>query len=152
MNKGHFSLPKGHVEKGESEVETVADVEALYNEIKGEMQKVPTIAQAQAELTATLEGYVAEVQAEYDALVKANKYTAENKAALDKALADGKAAIMASKSKTVGNQEKVKAIAALKAIETSDVASLGCGASVLGTSLTSLLAVLAGLCIIRKRK
>ena len=30
MNKGHFSLPKGHVEKGESEVETA------YREIKEE--------------------------------------------------------------------------------------------------------------------
>ena len=139
-------------EKCESEVKTVEDVENLYNSIKAEMQNVPTIAQAQAELREALEGYAAEVKAEYDALIAANKYTAENKAKLDKALADGQSAIMSAKSKTVGNQEKVKAIAALKAVEVAPADSQGCVSSLLSTGFTSVLAVLAGLFIVRKRR
>ena len=137
--------------KCESEVETVADVEALFNSIKAEMQAVPTLAQAEEELKAALNAYAQELQAEYDALVSANSYNKEGKAALDKALADGKAKILAAKSKTVGNQEKIKAIAALKAVEPGKDLK-GCKSSMFTSAFASIFAAVACVLFIRKRK
>ena len=76
------------VAKCETDVNTVDDVTKLYDEIFAEMKAIPTLAQAAAELKAALDGYAADLQAEYDKLVAENDYTTENKEALDKALAD----------------------------------------------------------------
>ena len=143
-------------EKCEDEVETVEDVVAIYQAIRAEMEAVPTIAEAQAELQNTLNGYVAELQAEYDALVANNHYTDENKSALDKAFEDGKANILASKSKTAGNQEKIKAIAAIKAIQASEAPKgeaekESCFSSLAGTMVMPLMAIACAI-IIKKRK
>ena len=143
-------------EKCEDEVETVEDVVAIYQSIRAEMEAVPTIAEAQAELQNTLNGYVAELQAEYDALVANNYYTDENKSALDKAFEDGKTKILASKSKTAGNQEKIKAIAAIKAIQASEAPkgeteTKSCFSSLAGTMVMPLMAIACAI-IIKKRK
>ena len=143
-------------EKCDTEVETIEDVKALYDSIKAEMEAVPSLSQAAAELKTALEGYAAEVQAEYDALVKKNSYTAENKAKLDKTLADGKAAILAAKSKTLGNQEKMKAVAALKAVEAKAVennsSSSGCGASIASVMLAPIAVALATVVALKKKE
>lgn len=140
------------VSKCETEVSTVEEVEALYNEILGEMQAIPTLAQAAEELRATLEGYIAELQAAYDELVAQNKYTDENKAALDKALEDGKEAIGAASSKAAGNTAKLNAIAALKAIEAKPADSAGGCGSVAGGLSVLMGAALVGAVVLNKKK
>ena len=142
------------VSKCETEVDTVEDVTALYESIFAEMQAVPTLAQAEAELKETLEGYVAELQAEYDRLIKENEYTAENKAALDQALADGIAQIRAAKSKAAGNTARREAITALGAIEKKTSAETGGCGSALGVAglLTGLSALLVGAAVLGRKK
>ena len=137
----------------ESTVKTVDDVVAVYNQIKAEMEAVQTLAEAAAELQTALEGYASEVQAEYDSLVANNHYTDENKAVLDKALADGKAAILAARSKTAGNQEKIKAIAALKAVEVSEKPETNsCFASLSTSAILPILLAVGCAIIAKKRK
>lgn len=142
------------VEKCEKEVETEADVTALYESIFAEMKAVPSKTQAAAELKETLDGYVAELQAEYDKLVKDNAYTAENKTKLDEAFAAGKKAIEEAKSKTVGNQEKVKAIAAIKAIEAKPAKTEkgGCGSSLALGAMTVVCAAAVALFANKKKE
>lgn len=138
-------------EKCETEVSTTADVEALYNEVLSAAKAVKTIAQTEAELKAALEQYVAELQKEYDELVKNNHYTEENKAALDAALANGKTEIMAAKSKSAGNTAKLKAIGALKAVETSEPKS-GCSSSVASMGLGGLVLAIGAVVVALKKK
>jgi len=114
------------------EVKNADDVNALYDEILAAMKAVLTKEQAAAELSAALEGYVGELQAEYDKLVAENKYSAENKEKLDKALEDGIAKIRAAKSKAAGNTAKSTALAAMRAIEKK---GKGCKGSVAGTGI-----------------
>lgn len=142
------------VEKCEKEVETEADVNALYESIFAEMKAVPSKTQAAAELKETLDGYVAELQAEYDKLVKDNAYTAENKTKLDEAFAAGKKAIEEAKSKTVGNQEKVKAIAAIKAVEAKPAKTEkgGCGSSLAMGAMTVVCAAAVALFAAKKKE
>lgn len=138
-------------EKCETEVSTTADVENLYNEVLTAAKAVKTIAQTEAELKAALEQYVADLQKEYDELVKNNHYTEENKAALDAALANGKTEIMAAKSKSAGNTAKLKAIGALKAIETSEPKS-GCSSSVASMGLGGLVLAIGAVVVALKKK
>ena len=118
------------------------------------MKAVPSKTQAAAELKETLDGYVAELQAEYDKLVKDNAYTKENKTKLDEAFAAGKKAIEEAKSKTVGNQEKVKAIAAIKAIEAKakEEKSSGCGSSLAMGAMTVVCAAAVALFANKKKE
>ena len=138
-------------EKCETEVSTTADVEALYEDVLAAAKAVKTIAQTEAELKAALEQYVAELQKEYDELVKNNHYTEENKAALDAALAKGKTEIMAAKSKSAGNTAKLKAIGALKAVETSEPKS-GCSSSVASMGLGGLVLAIGAVVVALKKK
>lgn len=116
------------VQKCDTEVATVADVDALYENILASMKAVTTKAQAAEELAAVLEGYVADLQAEYDSLVKNYKYTSENKAKLDKALEDGVAAVRSAKTKAAGNTAKSGALSAMRAVEKSEKGGLSAGA------------------------
>lgn len=138
-------------EKCETEVSTTAEVENLYNEVLTAAKAVKTIAQTEAELKAALEQYVAELQKEYDELVKNNHYSDENKAALDAALANGKTEIMAAKSKSAGNTAKLKAIGALKAVETSEPKS-GCSSSVASMGLGGLVLAIGAVVVALKKK
>ena len=138
-------------EKCETEVSTTAEVEALYEEVLAAAKAVKTIAQTEAELKAALEQYVADLQKEYDELVKNNHYTEENKAALDAALANGKTEIMAAKSKSAGNTAKLKAIGALKAVETSEPKS-GCSSSVASMGLGGLVLAIGAVVVALKKK
>lgn len=138
-------------EKCETEVSTTAEVENLYNEVLTAAKAVKTIAQTEAELKAALEQYVAELQKEYDELVKNNHYSDENKAALDAALAKGKTEIMAAKSKSAGNTAKLKAIGALKAVETSEPKS-GCSSSVASMGLGGLVLAIGAVVVALKKK
>lgn len=138
-------------EKCETEVSTTAEVEALYEEVLAAAKAVKTIAQTEAELKTALEQYVAELQKEYDELVKNNHYTEENKAALDAALANGKTEIMAAKSKSAGNTAKLKAIGALKAVETSEPKS-GCSSSVASMGLGGLVLAIGAVVVALKKK
>lgn len=138
-------------EKCETEVSTTADVENLYNEVLAAAKAVKTIAQTEAELKAALEQYVADLQKEYDELVKNNHYTEENKAALDAALANGKTEIMAAKSKSAGNTAKLKAIGALKAVETTEPKS-GCSSSVASMGLGGLVLAIGAVVVALKKK
>lgn len=144
------------VKKCETEVSTVEDVVALYESILAEMKAVPDIAQAAQELQAALEGYVSELQAEYDSLVENNRYTDENKALLDKALADGIAAIRAAKTKAAGNTAKSSALAAMRAVEkTEKGAGLPAGAIagiVIAAVVVVAAAVAATVVVIKKKK
>ena len=137
-------------EKCESEVKTADDVNNLYNEVLAAAKAVKTLAQAEQELKDTLNGYVGELQAEYDKLVKENSYTTENKAALDAALEDGKAKILAAKSKSAGSTAKFEAIGALNAIEASP-ADEGCSSS-LSTLGASGLALAVGAIVVALKK
>ena len=145
-------------EKCETEVSTTADVEALYEKVLAAAKAVKTIAQTEAELKAALEQYVADLQKEYDELVKNNHYTEENKAALDAALANGKTEIMAAKSKSAGNTAKLKAIGALKAIEASEPETEGCASNISSSTVWSIVAVLlvisgtAGVILLLRKK
>ncbi len=138
-------------EKCETEVSTTAEVEALYEEVLAAAKAVKTIAQTEAELKAALEQYVADLQKEYDELVKNNHYTEENKAALDAALANGKTEIMAAKSKSAGNTAKLKAIGALKAVETTEPKS-GCSSSVASMGLGGLVLAIGAVVVALKKK
>ena len=138
-------------EKCETEVSTTADVENLYNEVLTAAKAVKTIAQTEAELKAALEQYVADLQKEYDELVKNNHYTEENKTALDAALANGKTEIMAAKSKSAGNTAKLKAIGALKAVETTEPKS-GCSSSVASMGLGGLVLAIGAVVVALKKK
>lgn len=138
-------------EKCETEVSTTAEVENLYNEVLTAAKAVKTIAQTEAELKAALEQYVADLQKEYDELVKNNHYTEENKAALDAALANGKTEIMAAKSKSAGNTAKLKAIGALKAVETTEPKS-GCSSSVASMGLGGLVLAIGAVVVALKKK
>ena len=136
---------------------TVDDVTKLYDEILAEMKAIPTLAQAAAELKAALDGYAADLQAEYDKLVAENDYTTENKEALDKALADGKAEIQAAKSKAAGSTALRKATSALQAVEKTaktSGGSGGCGSVVgsLGMLIGAATLAGAGLLLGRKKK
>ncbi len=124
------------------EVATADDVNALYEDILKSMKAVPTKAQAAAELSAALEGYVNELQAEHDKLVAENKYTAENKAKLDKALEDGIAKIRAAKSKAAGNTAKSAALTAMNAVE-KQAKGKGCKGSVEGAGIGLSVALVA---------
>ncbi len=139
------------VEKCEKEVETIADVDAAYDAAMSAINATPTKAQAAAELKAALDGYVAELQAEYDKLTQENYYNEENKAKLDKALADGKTSIETAKSKSAGNTAKSNAIAALRAVETSEAPKDSCFGGIASSAMLSVLAML-GVCIIAKKK
>ena len=145
------------VAKCETDVNTVDDVTKLYDEILAEMKAIPTLAQAAAELKAALDGYAADLQAEYDKLVAENDYTTENKEALDKALADGKAEIQAAKSKAAGSTALRKATSALQAVEKTaktSGGSGGCGSVVgsLGMLIGAATLAGAGLLLGRKKK
>ncbi len=138
------------VEKCEKEVETIADVDAAYDVAMSAINATPNKAQAAAELKAALDGYVAELQAEYDKLTQENYYNPDNKAKLDKALADGKTSIEAAKSKSAGNTAKLNAIAALRAVESSEQKE-SCFGGIASSTMLSVLAML-GVCIIAKKK
>lgn len=138
-------------EKCESEVKTTADVNSLYEEVLAAAKAVKTIAQTEQELKDTLNGYARELQAEYDKLVKDNKYTTENKAALDAALESGKTEILAAKSKSAGNTAKLKAIGALKAIEVSP-ADKGCSSSVSTLGVSGLALAIGAIVVALKKK
>lgn len=138
-------------EKCESEVKTTADVNALYEEVLAAAKAVKTIAQTEQELKDTLNGYARELQAEYDKLVKENKYSTENKAALDAALESGKTEILAAKSKSAGNTAKLKAIGALKAIEASP-ADKGCSSSVSTLGVSGLALAIGAIVVALKKK
>ena len=142
---------KRFAEKCETEVETTADVEALYNEVLSAAKAVKTIAQTEAELKTALEQYVADLQKEYDELVKSNHYSDENKAALDAALANGKTEIMAAKTKSAGNTAKLKAIGALKAVEASEPEK-GCSSSVASMGLSGLVLAIGAVVVALKKK
>ena len=97
------------------------------------------------------------MQAEYDKLVAENDYTTENKEALDKALADGKAEIQAAKSKAAGSTALRKATSALQAVEKTaktSGGSGGCGSVVgsLGMLIGAATLAGAGLLLGRKKK
>lgn len=144
-------------DKCETEVNTVEDVTKLYDEILAEMKAIPTLAQAEAELKAALDGYAADLQAEYDKLIAENNYTTENKEALDKALEDGKAEIAAAKSKAAGSSALRKAISALQAVEGTAKTSggnAGCGSVVgsMGTLVGAAVLAGAGLILGKKKK
>ena len=138
-------------EKCESKVKTTADVNALYEEVLAAAKAVKTIAQTEQELKDTLNGYARELQAEYDKLVKENKYSTENKAALDAALESGKTEILAAKSKSAGNTAKLKAIGALKAIEASP-ADKGCSSSVSTLGVSGLALAIGAIVVALKKK
>lgn len=110
-------------EKCESEVKTADDVEKLYNDVLTAAQAVETLAQAQAALTQTLNGYVGELKAEYDKLVAENNYTEEQRALLDQTFEQGKTAILACTKKAAGNTAKLTAIAELRKVETAPAQS-----------------------------
>jgi len=137
------------------EVKDENGVNELYNSILASMKAVLTLEQQEAELKATLEGYVKELQAEYDKLVSENKYSSENKAKLDKALEDGIAKVRAAGSKALGNREKSAALTAMRAVEKK---GKGCKGSVAGTGIglavTLALAgtVVSAVCVSRKKK
>lgn len=135
----------------ETEVNTTEDVERVYNEVLTAAKAVKTIAQTEAELKTALEQYVADLQKEYDELVKNNHYSDENKAALDAALANGKTEIMAAKTKSAGNTAKLKAIGALKAIEASEPEK-GCSSSVASMGLGGLVLAIGAVVVALKKR
>lgn len=136
-------------ERCETEVSTTEDVEALYNEVLAAAQAVETIEQAEASLKKALQEYADELQAKYDELIANNKYSKDGRTALDEALADGKAKILAAKSKTLGNSAKLQAIAALNKIETKS----GCGGSIgIGSAAAVLCAAAAAFAATKKKK
>jgi len=135
----------------ETEVETTADVEKVYNEVLTAAKAIKTVAQTEAELKATIEECIAALQAEYDNLVANNHYSDENKAALDKALADGKAAIEKANSKRAANTAKSEAIGALRAVETSEPET-GCSSSVASMGLGGLVLAIGAVVVALKKK
>ena len=136
-------------ERCETEVKTTADVEAVYNEVLAAAQAVETLKQAEESLKNALQGYADELQAKYDELIANNKYSKENRAALDEALADGKEKILAAKSKTLGNSAKLQAIAALNKVETKT----GCGGTIgLGSAALVLGAAAVAAIAVKKKK
>lgn len=138
----------------EMEVATVEDVDALYNETLAAMQAVPTLAEAEAQLKETLDQYVEELRAEYNALIEQYRYSDEAKAALDAALEEGIQNINNASSAAAGNTAKSRALTALRAVEGSPK-GLGTGA-VIGIVAACVVvaagAVTAGVLIGKKKK
>ena len=138
----------------EMEVATVEDVDALYNETLAAMQAVPTLAEAEAQLKETLDQYVEELRAEYNALLEQYRYSDEAKAALDAALEEGIQNISNASSAAAGNTAKSRALTALRAVEGSPK-GLGTGA-VIGIVAACVVvaagAVTAGVLIGKKKK
>ncbi len=138
----------------EMEVATVGDVDALYNETLAAMQAVPTLAEAEAQLKETLDQYVEELRAEYNALLEQYRYSDEAKAALDAALEEGIQNIYNASSAAAGNTAKSRALTALRAVEGSPK-GLGTGA-VIGIVAACVVvaagAVTAGVLIGKKKK
>ena len=138
----------------EMEVATVEDVDALYNETLAAMQAVPTLAEAEAQLKETLDQYVEELRAEYNALLEQYRYSDEAKAALDAALEEGIQNINNASSAAAGNTAKSRALTALRAVEGSPK-GLGTGA-VIGIVAACVVvaagAVTAGVLIGKKKK
>ena len=138
----------------EMEVATVEDVDALYNETLAAMQAVPTLAEAEAQLKETLDQYVEELRAEYNALLEQYRYSDEAKAALDAALEEGIQNIYNASSAAAGNTAKSRALTALRAVEGSPK-GLGTGA-VIGIVAACVVvaagAVTAGVLIGKKKK
>ena len=138
----------------EMEVATVEDVDALYNETLAAMQAVPTLAEAEAQLKETLDQYVEELRAEYNALLEQYRYSDEAKAALDAALEEGIRNINNASSAAAGNTAKSRALTALRAVEGSPK-GLGKGA-VIGIVAACVVvaagAVTAGVLIGKKKK
>lgn len=138
----------------EMEVATVGDVDALYNETLAAMQAVPTLAEAEAQLKETLDQYVEELRAEYNALLEQYRYSDEAKAALDAALEEGIRNINNASSAAAGNTAKSRALTALRAVEGSPK-GLGTGA-VIGIVAACVVvaagAVTAGVLIGKKKK
>lgn len=138
----------------EMEVATVEDVDALYNETLAAMQAVPTLAEAEAQLKETLDEYVEELRAEYNALLEQYRYSDEAKAALDAALEEGIRNINNASSAAAGNTAKSRALTALRAVEGSPK-GLGTGA-VIGIVAACVVvaagAVTAGVLIGKKKK
>ena len=137
--------------KAETDVNTVEDVEKLYNEVLTAAQSVQTLAQAAAELKATLDGYASELKAKYDELVANNKYSKENRAVLDAAYKAGVDEINNAKSKAAGNTAKLKAIGAMNAVEVAPAG--GCNSNLSSVGLCCfLLAVALVAIVLRKRE
>lgn len=138
----------------EMEVATVEDVDALYNETLAAMQAVPTLAEAETQLKETLDQYVEELRAEYNALLEQYRYSDEAKAALDAALEEGIRNIYNASSAAAGNTAKSRALTALRAVEGSPK-GLGKGA-VIGIVAACVVvaagAVTAGVLIGKKKK
>lgn len=101
------------------EVSTVEDVDALYNEVRAAMEKVPTREDTLSQLKETLDKYVEELRAEYNSLLEQYKYSDEAKAALDAALEEGIQNIYDASSAAAGNTAKSRALTALRAVEGS---------------------------------
>ncbi|MGN1077071.1 MAG: hypothetical protein ACI4ST_01010 [Candidatus Gallimonas sp.] len=133
--------------KCETEVATVEDVDALYDSIYAEMTAVKTLAQAAAELQEVLDGYVAELRAEYDSLIAKYKYTDADRERLDRALADGIASVQAAKTKAAGNTAKSAALSAMRAIEKSEK-SKGCGGVAFGGGFASVALIGAAITVL----
>ena len=138
----------------EMEVATVEDVDALYNETLAAMQAVPTLAEAEAQLKETLDQYVEELRAEYNALLEQYRYSDEARAELDAALEEGIRNINNASSAAAGNTAKSRALTALRAVEGSPK-GLGTGA-VIGIVAACVVvaagAVTAGVLIGKKKK
>lgn len=138
----------------EMEVATVGDVDALYNETLAAMQAVPTLAEAEAQLKETLDQYVEELRAEYNALLEQYRYSDEAKAALDAALEEGIENIYDASSAAAGNTAKSRALTALRAVEGSPK-GLGTGA-IIGIVAACVVvaagAVTAAILITKKKK
>ena len=138
----------------EMEVATVGDVDALYNETLAAMQAVPTLAEAEAQLKETLDQYVEELRAEYNALLEQYRYSDEARAELDAALEEGIRNINNASSAAAGNTAKSRALTALRAVEGSPK-GLGTGA-VIGIVAACVVvaagAVTAGVLIGKKKK
>lgn len=136
------------------EVATVGDVDALYNETLAAMQAVPTLAEAEAQLKETLDQYVEELRAEYNALLEQYRYSDEAKAELDAALEEGIENIYDASSAAAGNTAKSRALTALRAVEGSPK-GLGTGA-IIGIVAACVVvaagAVTAAILITKKKK
>lgn len=137
-------------EKAETDVNTVEDVEKLYNEVLTAAQKVQTLAQAAAELKEALEGYVAELKAKYDELVANNKYTKENREKLDAAYEAGVAEIKKATNKSAGNVAKLTAEGVMDNIEVAPAG--GCNSNLSSVGLCCFLLAVALVTIVLRKK
>lgn len=138
----------------EMEVFTIEDVDALYLETRTAMENVPTREETLAQLKETLDQYVEELRAEYNALLEQYRYSDEAKAELDAALEEGIENIYDASSAAAGNTAKSRALTALRAVEGSPK-GLGTGA-IIGIVAACVVvaagAVTAAILITKKKK